>query len=109
MLIPLSSFVASLYVVWLTLFILYNSTFKHIKHVREFRNKTSVPVFYRGNKVCVRVRVRMNQITSALEPEPERVPIIDFRDKTKVQMFYFDSNTTAPLQCDALVFLESVC
>ena len=28
---------------------------------------------------------------------------------TRVQMFYFDSNTTIPLQCAALVFLESVC
>jgi len=41
--------------------------------------------------------------------ESERIPIIDFRDKTKVQMFYFDSNTTASRQYDALVFLESVC
>ena len=24
-------------------------------------------------------------------------------DKTRVHMFYFDSNTTAPLRCDALV------
>ena len=31
------------------------------------------------------------------------------RDKTRVQLFYFDSNTTLPRQCAALVFLESVC
>ena len=37
------------------------------------RNKTSVPVFYRGNTILV--------------------PIIYFRDKTRVHMFYFDSNT----------------
>ena len=38
----------------------------------------------------------------------ERVPIIYYRDKTRVNMFYFDSNTTVPLHCAALVFLESV-
>ena len=52
------------------------------------RNTTYVPVFYRGNKIWVRVRVRMNLITSALAPE--RVPIIYFRDKSRVQLFYFD-------------------
>jgi len=31
-----------------------------------------------------------------------------FRDKTRLDMFYFDSNTTVPVQCAALVFLESV-
>ena len=36
-----------------------------------------------------------------------RVPIIYFRDKTQVQMFYFHSNTTVPLQCAALVFLDA--
>jgi len=30
-------------------------------------------------------------------------------DKTQVQMFYFDSNMTIPLQCVALVFGESLC
>ena len=30
------------------------------------------------------------------------------RDKTRLHMFYFDSNTTVPVQCAALVFLESV-
>ena len=64
-------------------------------------------MFYRGNITWVRVRVRMNEITSALAPE--WVPIFYFRDKTWVQMVYFDSNTTVPLQCAALVFLESVC
>ena len=34
---------------------------------------------------------------------------ITYRDKTRVQMFSFDSNTTVPLQYDALAFLESVC
>ena len=29
------------------------------------RNKTSVPVFYRGSNIWVRVRVRMNEITRA--------------------------------------------
>ena len=37
------------------------------------------------------------------ECAPERVPIFYYRDKTQVQMFYFDSNTTIPLQCAALV------
>jgi len=31
------------------------------------------------------------------------------RTSTRVQMFYLDSNTTVPLQCVALVFLDSVC
>ena len=66
----------------------------------DIRNKTSVSVFYRGNKIWVRVRVR---ITSAL------TPIFYYRDKTRVHMFYFDSNTTVSLQCAALVFFESVC
>ena len=35
---------------------------------------------------------------------PERVPIFYYRDKTRIQMFYFDSNTTVPLQCAALFF-----
>jgi len=43
------------------------------------------------------------------ECTPERVPMIYFHDKTRVQLFYFDSNTTVPLLCAALVFLESVC
>ena len=69
------------------------------------RNKTFVPVFYRGNKTSVRVRLGMNQITSALE----RVPILSFAIKHEY-MFYSDSYTTAPLQCAAQVFffLESV-
>ena len=29
-----------------------------------------------------------------------------YRDKTRVHMFDFDSKTTVPLQCDALVFLN---
>ena len=37
--------------------------------------------------------------------EPERVPIFYYRDKTRVQLFYVDSNTTVLLQCVALVFL----
>ena len=73
----------------------------------SLRNKISVPVFYRGNKPWVRVWVCMNLITSALAPE--RAPIIYYRDKTQVQMFYFASDTTVPLQYVALVFLESVC
>jgi len=39
----------------------------------------------------------------------EREPIFYYGDKTRVQMFYFDYNTTVPLQCITLVFLESVC
>jgi len=39
------------------------------------------------------------------ECAPERVPIFYYRDKTRVQMFYFDSNTTVYLQCTPLVFL----
>ena len=64
-------------------------------------------MFYRGNNIWVRVRVRMNKITSA--QAPERVPIIYFRDKTRVQTFYFDSNTTVRLQGAALLFGDSVC
>ena len=41
------------------------------------------------------------------ECAPERVPIIYFRDKTRVQMFYFDSSMTVPLQCAALVFWKA--
>jgi len=37
------------------------------------------------------------------------VPIIYFRDKTRVHMFYSDSNTTGSLQCACTSFLESVC
>ena len=37
------------------------------------------------------------------------IPIFYYREKTREQMFYFDSNTTITLQCAALVFLESVC
>ena len=33
--------------------------------------------------------------------KPERVY---YRDKPRVQLFYFDSNTTVPLQCAALGF-----
>ena len=43
------------------------------------------------------------------ECPPERLPIIYSRGKTRVHMFYFDSNTTVPLQCAALVFLDSEC
>ena len=31
----------------------------------NLKNKTSVPVFYRGNKTWIRVRERMHKITSA--------------------------------------------
>ena len=37
---------------------------EHNSNMICLRNKTSVPVFYRGNKVRVRVRVGMNLITS---------------------------------------------
>jgi len=41
---------------------------------------------------------------------PERVPIVYYRDKTRVQVFYFDFNTTVPLQCATLGFFwERVC
>ena len=36
----------------------------------------------------------------------DRVPVFYYRNKTRVQMFYFDSNTAVPLQCVALVFLK---
>ena len=36
---------------------------------------------------------------------PERVPIFYYQVKTRVQMFYFDSYTTVPLKCVALVVL----
>ena len=60
-------------------------------------------MFYYRDKTWVRVRVRMNYITCGLD----RVPILYYRDKTRVQMFYFDSNTTVPLQCAALVFWKA--
>ena len=41
------------------------------------------------------------------ECAPERVPMFHYRDKTRVHMFYFDSNTTVPLQCATLVFLKA--
>ena len=63
-----------------------------------------VPVFFRGMNIWVRIRVRMNQITSAIA---ERVPIFYFHDKTRVQMFYFDFNTTVPLQCAVLAFWKA--
>ena len=50
--------------------------------------------------VLIKSRVRLHA--------PERVPIIYFRDKTRLQMFYFDFNTTVSLKCAALAFLESV-
>ena len=34
----------------------------------------------------------------------DRVPVLYYCDKTRVHMFYFDSNTAVPLQCVALVF-----
>ena len=46
---------------------------------------------------------------SDLITAPERVPLFYYRGKTRVQMFHFNSNTTVPLQCAALVFLESIC
>ena len=39
-----------------------------------------------------------------LNHAPERVPICYYRDKTRVQISYFDSNTTVHLQCAALAF-----
>ena len=53
------------------------------------RNKTYVPVFYCGNKIWVRVRCVWIILN--------RVRLIYFRYKSRVQMFYFDSNTTVPL------------
>ena len=41
------------------------------------------------------------------ECPPERLPIIYSRGKTRVHRFYFDSSTTVPLQCAALVFLDA--
>ena len=47
-------------------------------------------------------------IKSQVRHAPERVPIIYYRDKTRVQMFYFDSNDrTSPMCC--ISCLESLC
>ena len=48
---------------------------KHLKH-----NTTFVPVFYRGNKIWVRVRVRMNQIASALTASESKHILRDFKE-----------------------------
>ena len=39
-----------------------------------------------------------------LKHAPERVPICYYRDKTRVHISYFDSNTTVHLQCAVLAF-----
>jgi len=43
-------------------------------------------MFYGGNTICVRVRMRMNLITNALAPE--RVPILYFRNKTHTYVLF---------------------
>ena len=42
-------------------------------------------------------------IQSRVPQTPERVPMFYYRVKTRVHMFYFEYNTTVPLQCVALV------
>ena len=38
---------------------------------------------------------------------PERVSMVYYRVKPRVQMFYFDSNTFVPLKCDALALCKA--
>ena len=68
-----------------------NTLVQHIGEVRSCynRDKTYVPVFYRGNKLCVLVLVRVIK-----SYEQELVPIIYYRDKTRVHMFYFLTTST---------------
>ena len=63
----------------------------HIGEVRSCynRNKTYVPVFYRGNKLWVLVLVRVIK-----SYEQELVPIIYYRNKPRVPMFYFLTTST---------------
>ena len=83
-------------------FVLCNIRLNHNIHLflHHLRNKTYVPMFYyRGayelNHECASIRTSTRVL---------------LRDKTRVHMFYFDSNTNVPLQCVALVFfLENVC
>jgi len=51
------------------------------------RNKTSVPVFYRVNKLWVLVLVLAHSSFNSYTPE--LVPIFYYCDKTWIQMFYF--------------------
>ena len=51
----------------------------------------------------------MGTSSGAYELNHECASIFYYRDNTRVHMGLFDSNTTVPLQCDTLVFLESVC
>ena len=44
------------------------------------RNQTTVPVFYRGNKIWVRVLVRNNYITSALDTKHGSFPSLCIGD-----------------------------
>ena len=59
---------------------------QHIGEVRSCknRNKTYVPVFYRGYKIWVLVLVRVIESYAI-----KLVPMFYYRDKTRVQMFYF--------------------
>jgi len=51
----------------------------------------------------------MGTSSGAYELNHECASIFYYRDKhTDTYMGLFDSNTTVPLQCDTLVFLESV-
>ena len=50
------------------------------------RNETSVPVFYRGNKLLVLVLLAHSWFNSYA---PELVPILYYCDKTRIQMIYF--------------------
>ena len=59
---------------------------QHIGGVRSCknRNKTFVPVFYRGSKIWILVLVRVIKSYAS-----KIVPMVYYRDKTRVQMFYF--------------------
>ena len=69
-------------------------------------------MFYRCNKILVLLLVRVikSHVLAYSRFDsyaPELVTMFYYRDKTRVQMFSFDSNTTVPLQCDAQVFCKA--
>jgi len=78
---------------------------KKVQHIGEVRscknrNKTYIPVFYRGNKtwvlvlVCViKSLVLAHSWFNTYAPEP--VPMVYYRDQTWVKMFYFLNKETA--------------
>ena len=80
--------------------------------VVRLRNKTSVPVYYRVQG-CYRFLVMLRVIKSLVQAHswfnsyaPEFVPMFYYRNKTRVEKFYFDSNTTVPLECVVLVTIN---